>query len=66
MFGLTKGHDVVRKLLSRKDNFITVTVNGKEYVIRRIVNVKTHANSDDNVMHLTLECDNEEVGNIVR
>lgn len=58
-------HGVVMELLSKTDEFLTVTVGDREYSIRTIKNIKTHANVDDGVMHKTLVCD-ELSGNIVR
>ena len=53
------------ELLSKADDFLTVTVGDREYSIRATKKVKTHANLDDGVMHTTLVCD-ELTGNIVR
>ena len=58
-------HSVAMELLSKTDEFLTVTVGDREYSIRTIKNIKTHANVDDGVMHKTLVCD-ELSGNIVR
>lgn len=58
-------HGVAKELLSKTDEFLTVTVGDREYSIRTIKNIKTHANVDDGVMHKTLVCD-ELSGNIVR
>lgn len=58
-------HGVAMELLSNTDEFLTVTVGDREYSIRTIKNIKTHANVDDGVMHKTLVCD-ELSGNIVR
>lgn len=58
-------HGVAMELLSKADEFLTVTVGDREYSIRTIKNIKTHANVDDGVMHKTLVCD-ELSGNIVR
>lgn len=58
-------HGVAKELLSKKDEFLTVTVGDREYSIRTIKNIKTNANVDDGVMHKTLVCD-ELSGNIVR
>lgn len=62
--GLTS-HCLARELLSKTDDFLTVTVENREYTIRATKKVKTHANLDDGVMHTTLVCD-ELTGNIVR
>ena len=56
---------MAKELLSKTDEFLTVTVGDREYSIRTIKNIKTHANVDDGVMHKTLVCD-ELSGNIVR
>lgn len=62
--GLTS-HGLARELLSKADDFLTVTVGDREYSIRATKKVKTHANLDDGVTHITLVCD-ELTGNIVR
>lgn len=62
---MSTSHGVARELLSKTDEFLTVTVGDREYSIRTIKNIKTHANVDDGVMHKTLVCD-ELNGNIVR
>ena len=51
--------------MNKDDDFLTVTIEDREYSIRSIKKVKTHANSDDSVMHTTLVCD-ENSGYIVR
>ncbi len=56
---------VARELLSKPDEFITVTVGNREYSISHTKMIKTHANVDDGVMHKTLVCE-ELDGNIVR
>ena len=65
IFELNTSHKVAKELLSKPDNFLTVTVNNREYSIKTIKNMRTHANIDDGVMHKTLVCD-ELTGNIVR
>lgn len=57
---------MARELLSKDDDFLTVTVGEREYMIRGMKKVKTHANSDDSVMHTTLLLESNECGNIVR
>jgi hypothetical protein len=63
--GLNTSHMVARELLSKPDEFITVTVGNREYSISHTKMIKTHANVDDGVMHKTLVCEELE-GNIVR
>lgn len=58
-------HGLANELLSKPDDFLTVTINDREYSIRATKKVKTHANLDDGVIHTTLICD-EIHGNIVR
>lgn len=48
-----------------QDDFLTVIINNKEYAIKAIKKIKTHANQDDGVIHTVLICD-ELSGNIVR
>lgn len=49
-----------------EDNFITVIVGDREYIIDHIKNVKTHANMDDSCMHKALICDEMSGKNIIR
>ena len=53
----TTTHDLAQELLSKEDNFITVTIDNREYMIDGIKKVKTHANLDDSVMHTVLVCE---------
>ena len=62
---LTTVRNLKEDLQNREDNFITVTCNGKEYVIEAIRRVPTHANIDDTVTHWSLILGGE-VGNIIR
>lgn len=65
--GINTCHGIAKELLSNPDNFLTVTVNNKEYVIRGTKIIKTHANYDDSAKHTTILCDNDSVqGNILR
>lgn len=50
-------HNLGRELLSRPDDFITVTIGDREYSIVGIKTVKTHANIDDSTVHKTLYCE---------
>ena len=42
-------HGLANELLSKPDDFLTVTINDREYNIRATKKVKTHANLDDGV-----------------
>lgn len=53
-------------MLSKPDDFITVTVEEKEYVIDSIRRKFTYANYDDSVMYLTLNLQDGGNGNIKR
>lgn len=57
--------NIGKELLAMQDDFLTVMINNKEYAIKAIKRIKTHANQDDGVMHTSLICD-ELSGNIVR
>lgn len=58
---------IARELLSKQDEFLTVTVGDREYSISHTKSVKTHANIDDGVLHKTLVCNEDKLGgNIVR
>ena len=54
------------KLREMEDNFITVIVGDREYIIDHIKSVKTHANMDDSCMHKALICDEMSGKNIIR
>lgn len=62
---ITTTHQLGKELLSKQDDYITITIGDREYSIDHIKRIRTHANKDDGVMHLTLVCD-ELYGNIVR
>ena len=65
--GITTTHQLARELLSKQDEFLTVTVEDREYSISPTKSVKTHANIDDGVLHKTLVCNEDKLGgNIVR
>ena len=57
---------LARELLDKPDEFLTVTVENREYSIDHIKPVKTHANIDDGVIHKTLVCEKQVDGNIIR
>lgn len=49
------------------DDFLTVTVDDKEYAIKYTKTIKTHANCDDTKTHTTILCENNFIqGNILR
>lgn len=50
----------------QKDEFITATINDKEYVIDEIRTVSTHANIDDYMTYKTLILRDGGQGNIKR
>ena len=50
-------HSLANELLSKPDDFLTVTINDREYSIRATKKVKTHANLDDSVTHTVLVCE---------
>ena len=58
-------YGLANELKSKPDDFLTVTVEDREYIIRGTKKVKNHANVDDSTMHTTLLCD-ENSGNIIR
>lgn len=63
---IATSHMLADELKARPNDFITATCGDKEYVIESYRRVSTHANSDDGIMHWTLnlrDCGN---GNIKR
>jgi hypothetical protein len=57
---------LARELLSKPDNFLTATFDGREYIIEDYRRTTTHANIDDGVMHWTLNLRDGGQGNIKR
>lgn len=49
-----------------EDNFITVIVGDREYIIDKIKSVKTYANMDDSCTHKALICSEMSGKNIIR
>lgn len=49
-----------------EDNFITVVVEDREYIIDHIKSVRTHANMDDSCTHKALMCNEMSGKNIIR
>lgn len=64
--GIKTTHGLARELLDKPDEFLTVTVENREYSIDHIKPVKTYANIDDGVIHKTLVCEKQVDGNIIR
>lgn len=64
--GITTTRQLMRELKEMEDNFITVVVEDREYIIDHIKSVKTHANMDDSCMHKALICDEMSGKNIIR
>ena len=64
--GITTTRQLIRELREMEDNFITVVVGDREYIIDHIKSVKTHANMDDSCMHKALICDEMSGKNIIR
>lgn len=62
---LTRCHGLARELLSRDDDFITILIGDREYVIKGIKKVRTCANKDDSSVHTALVAD-ELSGCIIR
>lgn len=52
--GITTTRQLIRELQDMGDNFITVVVGDREYIIDHITTVKTHANMDDSCIHKAL------------
>ena len=59
----TTTHGLAKELLSKPDDFLTVTINDKECGIECIKTIKNHANIDDGVTHKTIVC-HEMSGNL--
>ena len=64
--GITTTRQLMRELKDMEDNFITVVVGDREYVIDHIKSVKTHANMDDSCIHKALVCNEMSGKNIIR
>lgn len=63
---ISKSHELAKELLRKEDGFITVTIDGAEYMIDHIKRVSTHANMDDYTTNWTLCANNKCCGNIKR
>lgn len=63
---ISSSYTLANELLKKEDNFITITIENREYVIESIGFVKTHANIDDSVMHITINARDGGSGNILR
>lgn len=64
--GITTTRQLIRELQDMGDNFITVVVGDREYIIDHIKSVKTHANMDDSCTHKALICNEMSGKNIIR
>lgn len=63
---ISTSHALAKELLSKPDEFITVTLGEEEYVISNIQRIPTHANIDDSVTHWTLNLRDGGKGNLKR
>lgn len=61
-----RSHLLAKDLLAREDNYITVMVKGKEYMIKAIKRVTTCANMDDSCGYWTIIAEDSSEGNIKR
>lgn len=66
LYNIATSHSLAKELFDRPDDFITVTLQDKEYGIESIKRVATHANVDDGTTHLTLKLKEYSGGNIIR
>ena len=64
--GITTTRQLIRELREMEDNFITVVVGDREYIIDHIKSVRTHANIDDSCTHKALICNEMSGKNIIR
>lgn len=64
--GITTTRQLMRELKDMEDNFITVIIGDREYIIDHITTVKTHANIDDSCIHKALICNEMSGKNIIR
>ena len=64
--GITTTRQLMRELKDMEDNFITVVVGDREYIIDHIKSIKTHANMDDSGIHKALVCNEMSGKNIIR
>lgn len=65
MYTITS-HILARELLVKPDNFITATLNNKEYIIESIQRAPTHVDCDSIDTHWTLNLRDGGQGNIKR
>lgn len=64
--GITTTRQLMRELKDMEDNFITIVVGDREYIIDHIKSIKTHANMDDSCIHKALVCNEMSEKNIIR
>lgn len=63
---ITTTRQLMRELKDMEDNFITVIIGDREYIIDHITSVKTYANMDDSCIHKALMCNEMSGKNIIR
>lgn len=67
MFGyIGRSHLLAKELIKKQDGFVTVTVNGREYIITDIQRKSTHGNIDNEMLYWTLNTVDVGQGNILR
>ena len=66
MENIVKSHLLAKDLLAREDNYVTVMVKGKEYMIKAIKRVSTPANIHDAYGYWTIVAEDSSEGNIKR
>ena len=66
MENIVKSHLLAKDLLAREDNYVTVMVKGKEYMIKAIKRVTKHAHMDDPYGYWAIAAEDPSAGNIKR
>lgn len=61
---ITTSHQLARELLSKPDGFVTMAVDGKEYLIGSLKRKSTLANYDDSSLYWVLNGEYESKGNL--
>lgn len=63
---ISTNHALAKELLRKPDGFITATLGEREYIISNTQRIATHANTDDNITHWTLNLRDGGNGNLKR
>ena len=61
---ITTSHQLAIELLKKPEGFVTIAIDGKEYLIGSIKRKSTLANYDDSILYWVLNGEYESKGNL--